>query len=51
MKAVDVVCLAAYLLLNAIVWLSINEDIRLTYARDGSSWYQPSVGFYRPGFH
>ena len=41
--------LAAYLLLNAIVWLSINEDIRLTYAGDGSSWYQPSVGFYLTG--
>ena len=41
--------MAAYLLLNAIVWLSINEDIRLTYAGDGSSWYQPSVGFYLTG--
>ena len=41
--------LATYLLLNAVVWLTIDEDIRLTFAGDGSSWYQPSVGFYLTG--
>ena len=39
----------AFLFLNAAVWLSIDESVRLKQAGDGDSWYQPSVGFYLHG--
>jgi 4-amino-4-deoxy-L-arabinose transferase-like glycosyltransferase len=43
------VVVATFLVLNAVIWGSIDETVRLKQAGDGDSWYKPSVGLYLHG--
>lgn len=38
-----------YVLANAVIWVNTDAELRLQYAGDGASWYQPSVGLYEYG--
>jgi 4-amino-4-deoxy-L-arabinose transferase-like glycosyltransferase len=43
------IVIAAFVLLNAIIWATVDESVRLKQAGDGDSWYQPSIGFHLHG--
>ena len=43
------IVLLIYTLINVLIWLTTDADLRLRHAGDGVSWYLPAVGLFEHG--
>lgn len=38
-----------YVVVHGLIWIKVDSDVRVRYAGDGTTWYEPAVGLYTHG--